>query len=277
MSLEVKRVSELVDPAKLKLKILIYAPTGAGKTVWAGTAPTPLFAACETGHGRGTLSLAKIAKTLPGDIMYVAPDTRAELQQITSPDYPGLAGRETLVLDSLSAMNQHILKAHALSFPRAKGDTPKRAAGVPELDDYGVMGELVRQLLVRADRLPCHLVVTAGLRVDKPDPETPGDILRIGPDLPGQMFLGAPAMFDLVLALKVRVAFKDPKKPETRFHQRYLLTEQDGVNVAKSRVFMGGKALNVLNREEIVDLETGAGTFPDILKRVQAAYAGEAR
>lgn len=268
MSLVIKDTKELINPEKLRLNILLYALPGVGKTSWAATAPTPGFAACETGQGKGLLSIAE--KGLP----YCEPSNISEFEAVCGGQV--FKSEQTIVIDSLSEMVKTFIKDYALSIPRARGESEKRRKGVPELDDYGVMGELTRRLLRKLlDANPDkHVVVTATERYDKPDPENGQAEILIGPDLPGQMFLGSTAMFDLVLRMRTRPALRDVKDPKSKYTQRYFLTQPDGAgSVVKCRLNSHNKP--VLDREEIFDPQTGQGTFSQLLEKIARAYAGE--
>jgi len=265
LSLQIQNTKTLIEPEKLKLKVLVYSLPGCGKTTWAGTAPNPGFAACETGHGNGLLSIADAGYD------YVTPTSLSDFEAFAGGGI--FKDKETLVLDSLSAMVKSFIKDFALAIPRKQGDSEKRRKGVPELDDYGVMGEITRRTLGRL--IDCnpdkHIIVTATERYDKPDPENGQAELIIGPDLPGQMFLGSTAMFDIVLRLRTRPMLRDKNDAKSRYTERYFITQSDGKGtVAKCRNNVTLKPL--LEQEEIFDPATGKGTFMDLLNKIRKGY-----
>jgi len=219
---------------------------------------------CETGHGRGQLSSATAGYEVADLNNY------NDFEEFCSGVGQAAAGVEGL--DSLSDMTKTFIKDKALTFPRQKGESPKRAAGVPELDDYGVMGELTRKLLRKLLGHDKHLIVTSGLRIDKPDAENGQGELLIGPDLPGQMFIGSTAMFDLVLCLRSRSVLRDPKDAKSRYIQRYFITENNGQILAKNRLSVNEKGISFLPSEILFDLNTGEGTFDWILNKAKAEY-----
>jgi hypothetical protein len=266
MPLKLQNTRELVAPDKLRLKILIYGFPGSGKTTFLASANSPehklLVGSSETGHGRGLLSVAYAG------FDYTPLNSYNDFEEFCSTPFPGYDVRG---LDSLSWANKTFVKEKALSLPRAKGESQKRALGVPEIDDYGTMGELSRRLIQRLIDQPQHIVVTSTLRIDKPDADNGGETL-VGPDLPGQMFLGSTAMFDLVLCLRTRSVLRDPRDAKSRYTERYFLTESNGGILAKNRLSVSDKGLSFLPPEVIINLEKGVGTFDWILNAAKKAY-----
>lgn len=269
MSLQVKNTKDLITPEKFRLNVLVYGLVGTGKTLWASTAPNPGFAACETGQGKGLLTIAEKG------IAYVEPSSLVEFESVINRKV--FADKETIVLDSLSEMVRTFIKDAALQIPRARGESDKRRKGIPELDDYGTMGEMTRRMIRSLlDNNPDkHIVVTATERYDKPDPENGQGEMLIGPDLPGQMFLGSTAMFDLVLRLRTRQTLRDPRDAKSKYVKRYFLTQPDGMgSIVKGRPNVDCKPL--LDPEEVFDPSTGQGTFKFFLDKILAGYAAAA-
>jgi hypothetical protein len=264
VSLIVKNTKDLISPADLKLKVLVFGLYGAGKTTFMSTFPKLMSGQCETGHGKGLMSVASKG------FDYVELDSYADFDSFCS----GAIGKEheSYGLDSLSEMVKTFIKDKALSLPRAKGDSQKRLLGVPELDDYGVMGELTRKLLRKLLDQPKHIIVTSGLRIDKPDPENGQGEMLIGPDLAGQMFLGSTAMFDLCLCLRSRSVLRDPKDAKSRETERYFLTENSGTGIlAKNRLSIAEGA-SFLPKEIVFNPSKGQGTFDYIYNLAVATY-----
>lgn len=263
--LTIKNTKDLISPEGFRWKVLIYGLSGLGKTEWVSDAPSAGVVACETGQGKGLLTVARKG------LDFVTPTTYQEFEQIASGTI--FKDKESLVIDSLTDLCHTAIKDAALAIPRSNGNSPKRAAGVMELDDFGVMGELTRRVLRKILDSDKHVAVTATLRIKEPDPATGMGAFMIGPDLPGAMMLGSCAMFDTVMCLKTRSKLRDPKDPKSRYTERYFVTGSDGNGlIAKCRsVVAGGKPL--LAQEEVYDIESGVGTFPYLLKKIQTAYA----
>jgi AAA domain len=264
LALVYKNTKELIDPNTLKLKILIYGLNGTGKSTFLSTVPGIGIGASETGHGKGLLGVAT------SNLDYVEINSYADFDEFVNPEV--YKNKTAKGLDSLSDIVKTHIKTKALSFPRQKGESPKRTSGVPELDDYGVMGELTRKLLRKLIDTDKHIVVTSALRIDKPDIENGQTEMLIGPDLSGQMFLGSTAMFDLVLCTRTRAVLKDPKDAKSRYTEYYYLTNSPGNGIiAKNRLGVkGGKSF--LPLEVVFDAEKGQGTFPWLLQQAKDAY-----
>lgn len=266
MSLAVKNTKALISPDKLRLNILAYGLPGTGKTTFLAGAPKVGVAACETGVAKG------LASVLRSGLDYVEPETYNEFDQICS----GLVfkEKETIALDSLTEMCFGFIKDYALTVPRIKGETLKRKMGVPELDDYGTMGELTRRLLRKLIDGNKHVVATATLHIDKPDADTGVGQLLVCPNLPGAMRLGATAMFDLVLCFRTRSMLRDAKDPKSRYLQHYIIAKGNESLMAKCRHNeIVGKAL--LPDEFVFEPGAdgkGPGSFNWIFERIQAGY-----
>lgn len=265
MALQIRKSRELISPDKLKLKVLLVAPPGFGKTTWIANTPKPLLGVSEEGHGKGLLSVAY------KDLDYVELNSYEDFDSFCSGSV--LKGYETGACDSLSNVARTLVKSKALSVPRTKGESLKRTLGVPELDDYGTMGELTRKLTKKLIDQPQHVVCTATVRINAPDPEErpfQTDTM-IGPDFPGSMFLGSTAMFDIVLNGRERICLRDPKDAKSRYKERYWLTENQGGFLAKNRLCVD-EAGSFLPTELVYDLEKNTGTFDDIYRRAVEAY-----
>lgn len=264
MALLVQNSKVLVDPDNLKLKILLVAMPGFGKTSFIADAPNVGMGVSETGHGKGLLAVA--TKGIEFCEINGFDDFAAFCSGAIFKD------KDTLGCDSLSDMAKSFIKDKALSIPRAKGESLKRNMGVPEMDDYGVMAELTRKYTKKLIDQPKHVVVSAGLRIDKPDPENLQAETLVGPDFPGQMFLGSTAMFDIVLVGRTRGMMRDPKDAKTKYTQRYWMTEGSGGYLAKNRLSVDGKLGSFLPSELVFDFGANTGTFSDILARAKDAY-----
>jgi hypothetical protein len=268
LSLKIRNTREFIVPETFRMNVLLYSLPGSGKTTWIGTCPPEEtgVAACETGTGKGLLSIADKGFDCvePSDINELEKFCRGEI----------FKDKKILVLDSLSAMYKTFIKDAALKMPRQMGETDKRKAGIPELVDFGVMAELTRRLLniLMNSNPDKHIIVTATEKYDRPNEnDAPGTESLIGPDLAGQMFLGSAAMFDFVFRLRTRPKLRDPKDPKSRYGERYFITQQESGTIAKCR--SNSRGIPLLEREEIFDQQTGQGGFLDLLSKILRGYA----
>lgn len=264
MAIDIKNTSNLIKPEEMRLKIAIIGKTRLGKTTFISKAPNVGVCACETGHGRGLLSV--VTNAPPFD--YFEPKSLEDIDALASGHI--FKDKDTIGVDSFSAIARTIIKDFAVRMPSgAKGSSPRRLAGIPELNDYNTMGEVSRRVLDALLNLPKHVVISFLERTEK-DHDT-GAAISCGPDVPGQMYLAAPSMFDVVLYLKARKAFRNPADPKSAYTQRYFITQPDGFHIGGDRNNIAGKP--ILPAELPFDLETGSGTFADILRRYNEAYA----
>ncbi len=231
--LPVRNTRDLINP-ETRLCMMLWAYAKRGKSTFGATLdaftkkymgkPT-LFIAVEAGEGGGTMSIQD------KDVDYVIPTSMDELNKIIAS-----LGSDTtyggIVLDSASEYVNRFLKPYALKFPYTKGiPPPTRIAGVPEQGDYQTMGERARSdfnqlinLTTHPDpKIRKHLLVTA-LEMEKKDRD--GNVLRIGPALPGAMMEGSTSMFQTVgtIELKTEVG-KGPDGKPTRNTFRQLVTD----------------------------------------------------
>lgn len=221
---------------------LVYAPSGFGKTTFAATMdkmtkrwfgkPT-IIIAVEAGEGGGTMSIKEAG------VDYVVPGSFEEFERITAAlstdSYYG-----GVVLDSAGEYVDRFVQPYALEFPSREGVATRRA-GVPERSDYQTMGVKARQHFNRLIKLTTektkeefrkHLMVTALERI-RTDPK--GEILAIGPDLPGAMSGVATAMFQVVGCIRIASGVEQVEGKNVRVQKRTFLTSADGVRCAKDR------------------------------------------
>jgi hypothetical protein len=231
--LPVRSTRNLINP-DTRICMMLWAYAKRGKTTMGRSLDAftkkymgkpSLFIAVEAGEGGGTMSIQD------ADIDYVCPTTMDELNRLiaelhSNSTYGGI------VLDSASEYVNRFLKPYALKFPYTKGAPPAtRLAGVPEQGDYQTMGERARSdfnqlinLTTHPDpKIRKHLLVTA-LEMEKKDRD--GNVLRIGPALPGAMMEGSTSMFQTVGTIELRtIVGKDALGKPTRTTERTLVTD----------------------------------------------------
>ena len=265
MSILVRNTKQLVDPANFRFVGLIYSLPGTGKTTWVGTCPPEEtgIAACDLGTGSGLLPISE----KPFD--YIEPADLADLEKFAKGEV--FKDKKILVLDNLSTMARTLIKDAALAIPISGSAT--RKYGVPDMKDYGTIAEMIRRIiivLINANPTK-HIIVTAHEKYDRPNEnDAPGTESLVGPELSGQLFTAAPSMFDFVLRLRTRSLLKNPSDAKSRYAQRYFQTNQEPGIIAKCRAQVNNKAL--LDREEVFDLDSGAGSFPALLDKIKKGY-----
>lgn len=218
--------------------------------------------AIETGEGNGALTLADLR------IDYITPENMAEIDGFLDPSCPIFRDKDTIILDSASALSKSFVQKRALMIPRSQGSSEKRKLGIPEMDDYGTMGSLTRTVFEKLLAMDKNILVTAGLRERLPNMETGKGVHAIGPDLPGEMFWTSTAMFDFVFRLEAR---RIKQKDGTFRTERFLVTQTDGITIAKGRPTRDSQP--ILAAEEPFNLETGAGTIPYLIDKIKAGIS----
>jgi len=266
LSLQVRNTRDYTNPDKFRMVALVYGLPGSGKTKWIGTCdPRETgIAACETGQGNGLLTIAELG------FDHVIPENFKELEEICEGKV--FKDKKVIVFDSLSAMARTIIKDTALKIPQ--NSDASRGMGVPSMRDYGVIASLTAGLLNKLLRNnpDKHILVTATEKYDKAgDNDPPGTESWFGPQLAGQMFTEAPALFDFVLRLRTRTLLKDPKDAKSKYVERFFQTDRQTGVIAKCRATVKDKPL--LDPEEVFDVTTGRGTFPALLEKITRGYA----
>jgi len=232
--MEVKRLTE-VSPY---LKILVYGKPGVGKTVFASTAPRPLFVDFEA----GTLSITG----KPIDVVSLT--SYIQLYEIYMELYDRETGQlkgnkyDSLVIDSLTEVQKLNMDMVLSSGVEAK---PTKDRDVPELRDYQKsMAQIGR--LVRAFRnLPMNIIFTA-LPVEVRDEKT-GIITAIKPSLPGKLSDEVAAYMDIIGYLWVEDVTGENGQTKK---MRKLLTQPSEPFYAKDRS-PGGKLGTIVEEPTI--------------------------
>jgi hypothetical protein len=225
---------KLRTPAKSLpyLNYFVYGPTGAGKTLLAGSSAfveemSPvLFIDIE--GGTHTLNHFET------DQIFVVPDPEAQrplrwddLQNIYDDLYRGKHPFKTVVIDSLSEC-QRLALADGLGAGVGKVEFDE-IGKIPEFKEWRVNTEQLRRM-VRAFRdLPINTIFTAldgeiedeRSRSDKPQK-------LIVPDFPPRLRKEIPAFFDLVFYMY--------SKARGSVNERFIQTDRDNVVVAKCRI-----------------------------------------
>lgn len=198
------KLSEL-QPGK-NLKVLAYGPSGTGKTVFAASFPLPLLlldfdgkasSAASYYSGQKRLEEIEVEKYLPipgdaADRPFVRYNTKlVELEKLAA---GGKFPYQTVVIDSLTLYTDQMLKEIVEQNPgikRQASPTVKLTA----MQDYMILNSHFKNMLIRILQLPCNVVVTAHIQVNKD--EITGEITR-EPLLPGKLPSILPMLFEEV-------------------------------------------------------------------------------
>jgi hypothetical protein len=227
---------------------LIYAPSGFGKTVLAGTAPKALILAVE--HG-GTESAKMMGST--ADELVI--DTVGKLE--SAYDYfkngSGCDDYDWVVLDSLSEIED-------MYWQDLQGDSV-----VKKLQDYGAVETRVKRLVDKWNRLPINVLYTAGAaRLDTEDVETDEERIMLIPALgtaKGVLSQRIAAKVTLVGYLSV-LEYTDEDSGEIKEMRRLQLRGSERVT-AKDRHGIAPKTGFLRNP-----------TIPRMIEKAEAALAG---
>lgn len=164
---------------KKGLKVLLYGPSGAGKTRMAATFPRPLFLDLESGL-RTTLQVKSVLRfpANPKDEIHSLDQVKEFYRLVKNTKNPPF---ETLVIDSLTEL-QILVSKNVLG----KYDANRQYDDQMTMADYGKANRDFLNIIRLFLKLPYHIVFTAvSIQVDDPEiqvyPKFVGK--QIGPDL----------------------------------------------------------------------------------------------
>jgi len=153
-----------------KKKILLIGYSKSGKTRLASTAPNPLF--INTDH------------SMEG----IHPDSDPEVVDIFRTDKnigetvreaifavrdrkEGFENIETLVFDGVTTLSDFLLYEAMLNSEISR-KVHDPFLQKPERDEYGIIKNILMSLFTLIDELDCHIIATAGIKLDTPDSKT---------------------------------------------------------------------------------------------------------
>jgi phage nucleotide-binding protein len=202
-----------------KLKVLIYASPGVGKTTFAASAPSPLLIDVERG-----------ARTLVGrnvDVLeYVSIEQVEATIKYLKDGNNAFDKYETIVFDSLSEMQRRLLDQQ-LGKLGAEAKTPIYKA---DWQTYGENTQRLRSLMSSFRDIDKNLIVTAQMKEEKDDST---GIMVTRPDLTPKLSATVSGLFDIVAYMKIN------SKGE-----RVLQCQPSKTVLAKSRVELPKEVFN---------------------------------
>lgn len=221
------------------LNLLVYSPSGTGKTHFIGTAAgdARLTPALLLDFDGGVLTIeSKVADVTVADLGKNKTSGKIDLFRITKWDdfeviYNWLIRHpdayKLVAIDSLTEVhNLNLATAVEYSKRTSRGHDPD----IPERQDYQRSLAQMRKMIRYFRDLPCHVVFTATTK-DLEDPLTRQ--FKSHPSVLGQLIGELPAFFDAVGYLGIDMEDKDER-------QRVLVFKSNNRVEAKIRVEGGG-------------------------------------
>lgn len=209
------------------VKAIVYGDAGTGKTTLLGTARAPILIHSFDQGGTRVLE-SEIAKGR------VYPDIRFEVEQSKAPtayelweqEYNKLKAKK--VFDSLGAYAIDSITSMSDALMNSILAKQKRAAQVPQLQDYMILGNTLKDILKDLADLPCDVFVLGHAETERDEITGKTSTALM---ITGKMKVRFPLIFD---ELWVTQSKNDGKKQEYS-----LLTANDGIYKAKTRIGSG--------------------------------------
>jgi hypothetical protein len=223
------------------LNALVVGQSGTGKTRLLSTCPKPvLLDNFDPGGPKSVDKHIRSGEILVDDFSVDANTNAAEAYRKWDEAFQRKCrdgwfnNIATYAIDSSTTWIRAMLAYAVSKNPKAQ------ASGLPSIQDYGVCGKTMLDILGIILNLPCHFLLTGHL-VEDIEESTGELIIRIAAFK--MLRTGVPPMFDEIYVSKVKITSKEPKY--------YLQTVNDGRFVAKSRWNSEGK----LAMEEVPDIK----------------------
>ncbi|PWA11098.1 hypothetical protein DCC39_10390 [Pueribacillus theae] len=189
MNNELKSILERINnqPERAEaLKILIYGPSGVGKTTFYDGIKDALILDVED----GTTSLQKKAEMRKNGTRIFQLESWEDLQGIFQLIQQGELSFTNIVLDSVTEI-QELCKDHVLATQDRRRVSPE----TPSQQDYGVISERMRRMLRNFRSLDSNIIYIARERYLKD--ESTGEE-RVRPDVSGKLQDDLPGAMDIV-------------------------------------------------------------------------------
>lgn len=162
----------LIAPADLtpdRVKMLVYADVGQGKTAFAATCPNALYVSVEGGEA-----------TLMQPPHAIDPRTRifrATQWEDMRTVYVNLRDRtwpfESVIIDTITDLQD---KALFEVMAREEAKDSKRPKGRPQRNDYQEVANMMRRMMMRYRDLPLHVIFVAHYQDDRAGNPNPGTV-----------------------------------------------------------------------------------------------------
>lgn len=239
----VKRPSAITSvqdtPGEGKRNWLIYAPSGVGKTVLAGTAPNSLFLTVEAA---GTESAKAFGSTSDE---WVVPDWDTLLEAYDWLKKGGYNDYDWLLVDSISEMQELCWANH---LEEAKASNSSRSIYAAAIQDYGIVDNKIKRLIDGLNRMPINVLYTAQVMTLEAEDED-GDDITMRLPLIGRAKNGAP-LSNLTCGKMTLVGFLGTVRDSEDYEVR-LATAAGPTWIAKDRHDTFGRYVDNPNIEEM--------------------------
>lgn len=146
------------------IKMHLYGEPGSGKTVFAASAPKPLWLDTE-----GSTEVLDDWPELKQHCKILWPKTWADINEILYAlirKDPALADRETVVIDTLTEYQRKNLDEIVIE---EAGKDGSRSMFLPYQQDYKKSTEMMRRLATSYKELPTHLILISHRKEEKDD------------------------------------------------------------------------------------------------------------
>lgn len=230
---------------------IIYAPSGVGKTVLAGTAPKSLFLTVEA---QGTESAKAFGSTADEWVCDTWDDLTEAYQWLKN---GGHSEYDWVNVDSLSEMEE---LCWANQLEEAKAQNSSRSIYQPAIQDYAIVDNKIKRLVDSFNRLPINVLYTAQvMNLDTEDDDGDDVVLRL--PLIGRTKGGAP-LSNKICGKVTLVGMLGVPRDSDDGTDRRLVTAAGPTWVAKDRHDTFGKVVdnpNIAEMAEAVDKRKADG------------------
>lgn len=210
-----------------KVNLLIYGKSGAGKTVWVGSADNVLFIAPEDD---GTISAKRRGSKAMKWPVKSWDDLEEALEYLEdNPDH----GFNVIAVDSITQMQQMLLRKILDDVVSGNKD---RDMDIPAIQDHQKWQNMFKRIVLRFNALPVNIVWTALVRNETD--EEGEDFLT--PDIQGKGYQLSQTICSYMTSYGClqtkRVKIKDPKPGQPEYKIVRVITWEDtGVIQGKDR------------------------------------------
>lgn len=209
--------------------VVLYGPSGVGKTHLAAQFPQPLLLSCDPGTLGGAMSAINMGVKHLKVNSY--PEVTALLPTLKQAAEAGEF--KTLVVDSITYLGKLVLKNILTNVGREK----------PEFAEWGLNYARTAMLINAFSDMKCHVVFTA---IDSASKDEVTGKKEGGPDLPGKLAKELPQAVDVVARLFTTTGYDNAGKLKVNYKFRVV---PDDTYFAKDRT-------NLLPNEGVADYNT---------------------